>query len=78
MQIHVRGKRRSIGESLTNLVEEKPLIFIPKWIVKLFCTFDKAFAISNVPIVSILEAITGIPLYVCLELRNVISLKRST
>lgn len=45
---------------------------------KLFYTFDKAFAISNVPTVSILDAITGIPLYVCLELRNVISLKRST
>jgi len=76
----MRGKRILLKNFYLhlNLVEEILMIFVPKWIVKSFYTFDRAFAISNVPIVSMLEAITGIPLYVCLELRNVISLKRST
>ena len=37
-------------------------------------TFASVFAISKVPTVSMFEAMIGIPLYVCLELRNVISL----
>lgn len=41
-------------------------------------TFPRAAAISNVPIVSILAAIIGIPRYVRLELRNVMCRNRST
>lgn len=37
-------------------------------------TFEKAAAISNVPTVSIFEAIIGTPLKVCFEFRNLISL----
>jgi len=75
----MRGKRTLLKNFNLHLNPvEEILLFVPKWIVKSSYTFDRAFAISNVPIVSMLEAITGIPLYVCLELRNVISLKRST
>lgn len=76
--IYMHEEEKGLLKKLTNPVEREFSIFIPKWIIKLFYTFDKAFAISNVPTVSMLETITGIPLYVCLELRNVISLKRST
>lgn len=37
-------------------------------------TLDSDFAISKVPTVSMLEAITGIPLYVCFEFLNVMVL----
>lgn len=41
-------------------------------------TLDIALAISKVPTVSILLAITGIPLYTCCELQKVISRNKST
>lgn len=41
-------------------------------------TFPSAAAISKVPIVSILDAIIGIPRYVRLEFRNVIFRNKST
>lgn len=41
-------------------------------------TLAKALAISNVPTVSMLEAMIGTPRYVFLELRNLISLCNST
>ena len=34
-------------------------------------TWLRTCAISNVPVVSMLAAMTGMPVYVCLELRNV-------
>ena len=41
-------------------------------------TWDRVLAISNVPVLSMLAAIIGIPLYTFLEFRKVISLFRST
>jgi len=47
-------------------------------IIVCMLTFPRAAAISNVPTVSILDAIIGIPWYVRLELRNVICRNKST
>lgn len=41
-------------------------------------TLLRTRAISKVPVVSMLAAMTGMPVYVCLELRNVKVLWRST
>ena len=48
-------------------------IYLSK-IQDLIFTFANVFAISKVPTVSMFDAMIGIPLYVCLELRKVISL----
>jgi len=48
--------------------------------VTLWCglTLLRTCAISKVPVVSMLAAMMGMPVYVCLELRNVKVLWRST
>lgn len=52
---------------------------INKWHISVYMlTFPRAAAISNVPTVSIFDAIIGIPWYVRLELRNVICRNKST
>lgn len=55
-----------------------PIIYIHFNIKNNLRTFERTLAISKVPTVSIFDAITGMPLYVFLEFRNVIVRTRST